>query len=87
MKGAIRYRVTISAVVERTKMTGREWTIVEQVADPANPGKPLGVFGYSPPIEKVVEEQVELFDQQLDALDMAAVIAVVNGLAVPGVSR
>lgn len=80
MKGAIRYRVTVSAVVERTKQAGREWAVVENVPDPTNPGQKMGKFGYTPAIEKTVEEQVPLFDQQVERLDMAALVLVVNGI-------
>ena len=75
MKDAIRYKVTVSAVVERVEMAGKEWARVS--ADPASH------FAYTPEIEKVVRREVSIYEQSVDTLDMAALVLVVNGITLP----
>lgn len=72
MKDAICYKVTVTAVVERTEMAGKEWARAS--ADPASP------YAYTPEIEKTVRRDVLIFEQSVDKLDMTALVLVVNGI-------
>ena len=80
MDGAIRYRVTIKAVVKRTKKVGKDWVIVGQKE--GSNGKPEPVYGYTPEIDKDIEEEVLIIDQSLDRMDMREVVAVINGIPI-----
>ena len=75
MKDAIRYKVTVTAIVRRTETAGKEWARVT-----AEPNSPMA---YTPEIEKVVEREVQLLEQRTDTLDMRALVAVLNNLAIP----
>lgn len=82
MQGAIKYVVTVSAVVERVEKVGKEWTkIGQEMKDGYD--KPVDKMGYTPEIEKTVRREVEVFKQAVDALDMPALVGVVNGLNRP----
>lgn len=72
MKGAIRYKVTVSAVVERVEKVGKEWKPVTNETG--------AKMAYTPEIEQTVRREVEIYEQQVEALDMAALVLVVNGL-------
>lgn len=78
MKNAIRYKVTVSAVVERVETVGKDWTKTGQRIEEENP---VDVYGYTPEINKTVRRDVQIYEQLVDALDMAALVSVVNGLA------
>lgn len=73
MKGAIRYKVTVSAVVERVEKTGREWKAVTNETG--------AQMAYTPEIEQTVRREVEIYEQVVETIDMAALVMVVNGLA------
>lgn len=75
MKDAIRYVVTVKAVVRRVETAGKEWARV--TAEPTSP------MAYTPEIEKVVEREVQLLEQRVDSLDIRALVAVLNNLPVP----
>lgn len=79
MKDAIRYTVTIKAIVEREETVGKEWTVIGQEMDEAT-GKPKDVRGYTPETTKTVRRELEIYEQTVDCLDVAAVVSVVNGL-------
>jgi len=70
MEDAIRYVVTVTAVVERVEKVGREWKQLS--SDPREP------YGYTPEIEKTVQREVEVYQQRVDTLDLAKLVAVVN---------
>lgn len=77
MKDAIRYTITVSAVVERVQTAGKEWTTVShEVIEGSEKTKP--VMGYTPEIEKTVQREIKVYEQTVDSLDMAALVAVVN---------
>ena len=79
MEGAIRYKVTVVAVVERTEKAGKEWTTVShEPIDGSDKLKP--VMGYTPEIEKSVRREVQVYEQTVDKLDVAHLVAVVNKL-------
>lgn len=68
MKDAIRYVVTVTAVVGRVEKAGVEWK--QMSAD--------GPYGYTPEIEKMVQREVEVYQQRVDTLDLGKLVAVVN---------
>lgn len=72
MKDAIRYVVTVKAVVQRVEPGGRKWERVSADAD--------SPYAYTPAIETTVQREVQVYEQQLDSLDMPALVAVLNGL-------
>lgn len=72
MKDAIRFKVVVMATVERVEKAGKEWA--RETAADNSP------FSYTPEIEKVVRRDVQVYEQSVDSLDVAALVAVVNGL-------
>ena len=38
-------------------------------------------YDYTPEIEKVVQRQIDIYEQQVDKLDIAALVKLVNGIA------
>lgn len=75
MKDAIRYVVTVKALVERVEKAGKEWQ--RTTSEPNSP------FAYTPEIEKTVQRHIDVYEQTVDTLDMAELVAVVNGIRVP----
>ena len=73
MKDAIRYVIRVIAIVERKETIGQEWARTTAEAD--------SKYDYTPVIEKIVQKQIDVYEQQVDKLDMAALIKVVNGIA------
>ena len=73
MKDAIMYVIKVMAVVERKETAGKEWarTTAEQNSK----------YEYTPEIEKVVQKQIDVYEQRVDKLDLAALVKVVNGIA------
>lgn len=78
MKDAIRYKVVVSAVVEREQKVGKDWAIVGEEIKEGD--KPTKVYGYTPEITKTTRVDLQVFEQTVDTLDMAALVSVVNGL-------
>ena len=74
MKDAIRYTITIEATVEREETAGKEWKPMTN--------EPGAKMDYTPQTTKVVVRDLEIFKQCVDELDIAKVIASVNGLHV-----
>lgn len=72
MKDAIRYTITIEATVQREEAAGREWKPVSN--------EPGAKMDYTPQITKVIEREIEVYKQEVDTLDVNAVIGVINGL-------
>jgi hypothetical protein len=70
MKDAIRYVVTVTAVIERVEKAGKEWQKLSAAPD--------APYGYTPEIEKTVQREVEVYQQRVDQLDLAKLVAVVN---------
>lgn len=79
MKDAIQFKVTISAIVEREQTIGRDWVVLSEEIKPGE-SIPTKVFGYSPEITKTVRKEIQVFEQTVETLDMAALVSVVNGL-------
>lgn len=80
MNDAIRYTITVTAIIERTQMVGKDWAIVGQKYEDGITDKPVDVRGYTPEIEKVVQKEIKVYEQAVDSLDMAALIKAVNGI-------
>jgi len=80
MKDAIRYKVTVTALLERVEITSPEWTTIGQEFKPENLEKPVSVYGHTPEVKKTVRKEVAIYDQSVDNLDMAALVKVVNGI-------
>lgn len=80
MKNAIRYKVTVSAVVERIERQGKDWAVIGQEFKEGHPDKPVSVHGYTPEIEKTVLKELQIFDQTVETLDMPALVMIVNGI-------
>lgn len=70
MKDAIRYVVTVTAVVERVEKAGREWQKTSAAPD--------APYDYTPETEKTVQREVDVYQQHVDTLDLAKLVAVVN---------
>lgn len=71
MKDAVRYTITIEATVQREEAAGREWKPVSN--------EPGAKMDYTPQITKVIEREIEVYKQRVDALDLNAVIGAING--------
>lgn len=71
----IKYTVTVSAEVERTRIIGKKWERGGYIN-----AKEGGEYGYTPEVESTVSEDVELYRQSVEVLDVAALVAVVNKL-------
>ncbi len=81
MKNAIRYKITVSATIEALRTTGKEWRVVGQ---DIKADKPVDVYGHSPEVEKLVREEVQVYEQVVDGpIDIAALACVVNNLPDP----
>ena len=73
MKDATGYVVTVTAIIERKEVAGKEWA--RTTADQNSK------YEYTPEIEKTVQKRTQVFEQQVDKLDIAALVKVVNGIA------
>jgi hypothetical protein len=71
------FKVTIEETKIETKVTGNEWKVVAQKEEDGNQ---TPIYGYTPEIERRVEVERKVFEQTVEQLDIAAVIATINGL-------
>lgn len=69
-----RYKITITETKTETKKIGKEWC---QGADPENGDSG---WGYSPEIEKDIDVQRKILEQEIDDIDIKTVIKAINGL-------
>lgn len=77
------YTITITEKRATTKIVGKVWDKVgQEQKDSIREGTFYlsDVYGYTPEIEKQVEEEREVLKQCVDTLDLPAVIKAVNGL-------
>ena len=85
------YQITITQTRTVKTMAGKEWTIIgtkevprdaSYYRDDSNQPKTRieEVRGYTPEIEKLQVQTVEVLKQQVDDLDLAAVIKAINKL-------
>ena len=78
MLDAIRFTVTVTAIVERKQTVGGEWTVVGQKFEDDQSTRPVSVFGHTPEITKTVQKEIKVYEQSVDSLDMASLVKVVN---------
>jgi hypothetical protein len=76
------FKITIDEIRSQ-KEQGSDWL---KVADTGNE-RDGGPQYASVPCEKVVNRSERIFEQTVDSLDISAVIAVINGLSLPGGSH
>lgn len=83
------FKITITQTREVKKIVGKEWEVVdtEEVHrdnDCILQGEPRtrvkDVHGYTPEIEKTLIEERTILIQEVETLDLAAVIKAINGL-------
>jgi hypothetical protein len=78
------YTITITRTNAVKKKVGKDWAVIAQVpfTDSLPVTAPLKpVYGYTPAIEKDVEQTVEVLKQTVDDLDLIAVIQAINNIA------
>lgn len=80
MKGAVRYTVVVTAIVQTTRLAGKDWATIGQEFKEGS-DKPVDIKGYTPEIEKLMAENVEVYKQTVDTLDMPSLVKVINGIA------
>jgi phage tail tube protein FII len=68
-----RYKVVITEYSNEIQLKGGEW---KQGADDTT----TSTFGYTPNIERIVEVERTVLQQEVTELDMVAVIKAVNGI-------
>lgn len=73
----IRFKVKVIATTEETRVAGREWKEVGRDEH----DKPR--YDYTPEITKTIREDREIYDQEVDELDLSALVSVVNGMHKP----
>ena len=69
------YVVTVKAMVERVEKTGKQWERVSALPD--------SEYAYTPEIDRVVQREMEMFEQRVEHLSLPALVAVVNDLPAP----
>lgn len=69
------YTIKIKQVREVRRNIGAKWERVG--TNPDNTPQ----YGYTPEIETFVTQEVEIYEQTVDSLNIADVVSVVNGLA------
>lgn len=86
------FKITITETRNVTRKVGNEWKVIGQkevaretsIYDPGDKDDPktriTDEYGYTPVIEKTVAEEREVLKQEVDALDLSAVIKAINGL-------
>ena len=86
------YEIIIKKTETITKPCGKDWKVIEQRpvtkedvenafgAEESYDGKMKDVYGYTPGIDKPIEEEREVLRQTVEELDLATVIKAVNNL-------
>jgi hypothetical protein len=78
------FRITIEETLPVTKTIGKRWEKVGQKEEVNREGTDTylaDVMGYTPEVETVVDETFTRLVQEVDELDLKAVITAINGLA------
>jgi len=75
MRDAIGYKIKVTAIIQRVEICGKEWQ--RKTAEPGSE------YAYTPEIEKTVQREVTVLEQQVDTLEMRDLVAVLNGLPLP----
>ena len=77
------YEITIKKTEVTRKVVGKEWKIIgqeEQKHEITGTASLVDKWGYTPEVEKPVESTVVVLQQNIENLDLAAVIKAINGL-------
>jgi len=86
------FKIVITETRCEVKLTGGDWKVVDQELKAAEEGmfmhlqkdeprlRTVDVYGYTPMIEKEVVVTRELLTQELETLDLPAVIRAINNL-------
>lgn len=69
----MRYKITITEETQEVKLQGKEWKEGGKIG--AGEGDQ---YGYTPEIEKTVDVTREIYAQNVDTLDLKAVIKAIN---------
>jgi hypothetical protein len=85
MKNAVRYTVTVKAVIETNEISSGEWGIVDYVDSGLlnKDGGPVlkQKMGYLPEVRRVTHKEQQIFEQIVDKpVDLVKLVQVVNGL-------
>lgn len=85
MKNAVRYKVTVQAVIETVEVSRGEWGVIDHVDSGLfnKAGDPVlkERHGYLPDIERVRRDERVIFEQSVDTpVDLVKLVQVVNGL-------
>jgi hypothetical protein len=92
MKGTMSYEITITETRTVKKVLPKQWKVIGTKEVERNLGFYEGrideprtrteeVYGYTPEVETVQQESREVLKQEVDELDLKAVIIAINGLA------
>jgi hypothetical protein len=71
------YEITIKRTVTRTKTVGKKWDIIEEYRN-EEADRWEKKHGYTPLIEKEVEETTEVYKQAVENLDLRAIVLAIN---------
>lgn len=71
LEGNKRYLIQITEVSTEKSLTEKEWVVINEIGDARE-------RGYTPQVETVKNIQREVFKQNIDELDLVAVIKAVN---------
>jgi len=70
-----RYRVLIETIEEKPS-TEKKWVVLSDKGGDGGGAK----YGYAPPDGSVRNERITVLEQNLDKIDVAAVIKAINGI-------
>lgn len=82
MKGALRYKIRVTAEIEYIEKNAKYWAVVEKAhVKGSDPPRFEEKMGYTPPEDKVSVKEVVVFEQTMDELDLKKLVSVANGVA------
>jgi len=70
-----RYKIIITEFSNELVIRGKEWKIGVNPKTDSDEG-----YDYTPAIEKIVQRERTVFQQEIDTLDLGTVICAVNGI-------
>jgi len=71
MQGVTMFKITIEETKQIKKTVGKDWQVIKRDGDHYE-------YDYTPEVEKVVKEEREIYTQEVEELDLVAVIEAVN---------
>ena len=77
------YEITIKKTETTRKVVGKEWKVVgqeEKKGEFSGKIEKNDKWGYTPEVEKLVESTILVLTQNVENLNVAAVIKAINGL-------